>query len=50
MKTERDKEGRKVMTGNIKGSKEIMRPNVAKLDNVFNWSKIIKKLLKAKRK
>ena len=35
---------------NIKGSREIMRPNVVQLDNVFNWGKIIKKLLKTKRK
>jgi hypothetical protein len=50
MKTERNEEGKKVMSGNIKGSREIMRPNVVKLDNSFNWGKIIKKLLKTKRK
>jgi hypothetical protein len=39
-----------IMTGNIEGSREIMRPNVVQLDNTFNWGKIIKKLLKTKRK
>ena len=50
MKTERNEEGKKVMSGNIKGSREIMRPNVVKLYNSLNWVKIIKKLLKTKRK
>jgi hypothetical protein len=52
MKTEKNERvvSRTIMTGNIEGSREIMRPNVLKLDNTFNWGKIIKKLLKTKRK
>ena len=52
MKTEKNERvvSRTVMTGNIEGSKEIMRPNVQKLGNSFNWGKIMKKLLKTKRK
>ena len=52
MKTEKNERvvSRTVMTGKIEGSKEIMRPNVVRLDNSFNWGKIIKKLLKTKRK
>ena len=50
MKTEKNEEGKKVMSGNIKGSREIMRPNMLQLDNQINWGKIIKKLLKTKRK
>jgi hypothetical protein len=52
MKTEKNERvvTRTVMSGNIEGSREIMRPNVLKLDKSFNWGKIIKKLLKTKRK
>jgi hypothetical protein len=52
MKTEKNERvvTRTVMSGNIEGSKEIMRPNVLKLSNSFNWGKIMKKLLKTKRK
>jgi hypothetical protein len=50
MKKERNEEVRTVMTGNINGSREIMRPNVNQLNSPFNWGKIIKKLLKTKRK
>ncbi len=39
-----------IMTGNIEGSKTIMRPDITQLNHGFNWGKIIKKLLKTKRK
>ena len=51
MKTEKNERvvSRTIMTGNIEGSREIMRPNVVQLDNTFNWGKIIRKLLKTKK-
>jgi hypothetical protein len=41
---------RTVMSGQMEGSRELLRPRVNQLESNFNWGKIIRKLLKTKRK
>ena len=39
---------RTVMSGEIEGSRKLLRPRVNQLETNFNWGKIIRKLLKTK--
>ena len=41
---------RTVISGQMEGSREIMRPRVNQLKSDFNWGKIIRRLLNTKKK
>ncbi len=41
---------RTVISGQMEGSREFLKPRVNQLESNFDWGKIIRKLLKTKRK